>query len=234
MSNLSASCALCPFRPSERVCCKPTGRGPEGCPTLCLSSVQSESSEALKDPSVFEFARQASLQESSAYADRDRGYDFVRGLKPRIAETMEFAKRMNYSRLGLVFCMGLHKEAGIVHRILEKQGFEAVSVICKVGRAAKAKLELSRENQVDIGADMEPQCNPILQAAIVNHEKTDFNVLLGLCVGHDSLFMKHSEAMCTVLAVKDRLLGHNPLAAIYTCDSYSRYLKDPNLLKTKK
>ncbi len=141
---------------------------------------------------------------------------------------------MNYSRLGLVFCMGLHKEAGIVHRILEKQGFEAVSVICKVGRAAKAKLELSRENQVDIGADMEPQCNPILQAAIVNHEKTDFNVLLGLCVGHDSLFMKHSEAMCTVLAVKDRLLGHNPLAAIYTCDSYSRYLKDPNLLKTKK
>jgi uncharacterized metal-binding protein len=38
--------------------------------------------------------------------------------------------------------------------------------------------------------------------------------------------MKYSNAMCTVLAVKDRLMGHNPLGAIYTYDSYSRYLKN--------
>ena len=51
------------------------------------------------------------------------------------------------------------------------------------------------------------------------------NVLLGLCVGHDSLFFKYTEAPCTVLAVKDRLLGHNPLAAVYNVDSYYRCLK---------
>ena len=45
-------------------------------------------------------------------------------------------------------------------------------------------------------------------------------MLLGLCVGHDSLFMKHSVAPVTVLAVKDRVLGHNPLAAIYMADGY--------------
>ena len=56
-------------------------------------------------------------------------------------------------------------------------------------------------------------------------EKTDFNILLGLCVGHDSLFFKYAEAPCTVLAVKDRVFGHNPLAAIYNIDSYYRYLK---------
>ena len=56
------------------------------------------------------------------------------------------------------------------------------------------------------------------------HNETP-NVLLGLCVGHDSLFFKYTEAPCTVLAVKDRLLGHNPMAAVYNVDSYYRCLK---------
>jgi uncharacterized metal-binding protein len=68
-------------------------------------------------------------------------------------------------------------------------------------------------------------CNPILQASILNREQTDFNILLGLCVGHDALFFKYAKAPCTVLAVKDRVFGHNPLAAIYNIDSYYRYLK---------
>jgi uncharacterized metal-binding protein len=58
-----------------------------------------------------------------------------------------------------------------------------------------------------------------------NDEQTEFNIVMGLCVGHDSLFLKYSNAPCTVLAAKDRLLGHNPLAAIYTIDSYYRSLK---------
>lgn len=37
--------------------------------------------------------------------------------------------------------------------------------------------------------------------------------------------LEFAEAPCTVLAVKDRLLGHNPLAAIYNIDSYYRSLK---------
>ena len=36
--------------------------------------------------------------------------------------------------------------------------------------------------------------------------------------------MQYAEAPCTVLAVKDRLLGHNPLAAIYNIDHYYRCL----------
>ncbi|MBW2121998.1 MAG: DUF1847 domain-containing protein, partial [Deltaproteobacteria bacterium] len=54
---------------------------------------------------------------------------------------------------------------------------------------------------------------------------TDFNILLGLCVGHDSLFLKYAEAFSTVLIVKDRVLGHNPAAALYTTDSYYARLK---------
>jgi uncharacterized metal-binding protein len=41
-------------------------------------------------------------------------------------------------------------------------------------------------------------------------------VLLGLCVGDDTLFIKHAKAPVTVLAVKDRVLAHNPLGALYT------------------
>ena len=63
-------------------------------------------------------------------------------------------------------------------------------------------------------------CNPIAQAELFNQQKTDFNIDLGLCVGHDTLFFKYSEAPVTVFAVKDRVLAHNPLGAIYLADSY--------------
>ena len=66
-------------------------------------------------------------------------------------------------------------------------------------------------------------CNPVTQAFVLNHEKCDFNVILGLCVGDDTLFIKHSEAPVTIVAVKDRDLAHNPLGALYTAHSgYSR------------
>ena len=38
-------------------------------------------------------------------------------------------------------------------------------------------------------------------------------VVIGLCVGHDSLFRQHAKAPCTTLAVKDYRSGHNPISA---------------------
>jgi len=72
-------------------------------------------------------------------------------------------------------------------------------------------------------------CNPISQAEVLNAADTDFNILLGLCVGHDSLFLKYSKALVTVFAVKDRVLGHNPLGAIYNYDSYYERFKQDRL-----
>ena len=59
-------------------------------------------------------------------------------------------------------------------------------------------------------------CNPIAQALLLNEVKTEFNIVVGLCVGHDSLFIKYSEAPVTVLIAKDRRLAHNPAAALKT------------------
>jgi len=53
--------------------------------------------------------------------------------------------------------------------------------------------------------------------------------LLGLCVGHDSLFFRYAEAPTTVLAVKDRGTGHNPMAAIYLADSYYIKIRSPGV-----
>ena len=116
------------------------------------------------------------------------------------------------------------KEAAIVADILESKGFEVVSVVCKAGRSSKDLLGLDEKDKIYRDTD-EAMCNPIYQARLMNHEKTEFNVLLGLCVGHDSLFFKYAEAPTTVLAAKDRVTGHNPLAAVYLSDSYYQKIK---------
>ena len=69
-------------------------------------------------------------------------------------------------------------------------------------------------------------CNPILQAKLLNEAKTDLNLVVGLCVGHDSLFYKYSEALTTTVVTKDRVLGHNPAAALYTAESYYKRLME--------
>ena len=152
------------------------------------------------------------------------GYSMVRPAKPRIEEILEFISRMGYKKIGLAFCMGLRKEAAVVEKLFSSRGLEMVSAICKIGAVPKEKLGLKDDEKIAVG-EPEAMCNPILQAEVLNEEKTEFNVLLGLCVGHDSLFLKYGSAPCTVLAVKDRVTGHNPLAALYTLDSYYRALK---------
>lgn len=64
--------------------------------------------------------------------------------------------------------------------------------------------------------DVEATCNPVGQALELARCKCDLNVAVGLCVGHDALFAAHGAAPVTTLVVKDRVLGHNPLAALYT------------------
>jgi uncharacterized metal-binding protein len=146
-------------------------------------------------------------------------------VKPRVQETCEFAQKMGYKKLGIAFCGGLHEEALSLTRILEAQGFEVASVMCKAGGTPKEHIGIKEEEKIGVG-EYESMCSPIAQAMILNEEKTDFNILLGLCVGHDSLFLKYSRAYCTVLVAKDRVLGHNPCVALYTTGSYyARMLK---------
>jgi len=148
---------------------------------------------------------------------------------PRLKDTIEFAKLMGYKKLGIAFCIGLQKEASILSRILEKYGFKVSSVICKTGSIPKTEVGVPEEYQLTsktgyvIGY---VTCNPIGQAMLLNREETDMNIIVGLCVGHDILFTKHSEAPVTTLIAKDRVTGHNPAAALYTYYGDTYFNKD--------
>jgi Uncharacterized metal-binding protein conserved in archaea len=57
-----------------------------------------------------------------------------------------------------------------------------------------------------VPGDRGVSCNPIGQALALQAAGTDLNIAMGLCLGHDLLFARHSHAPVTTLAVKDRLL----------------------------
>ena len=141
----------------------------------------------------------------------------------RIEEIVHFAGRMGYKKIGIATCIGLLNEARIAARVFRKAGFEVYGAACKVGSQMKTSVGLPETCEA-VGAVM---CNPILQAKLLNQARTDLNVVIGLCVGHDSLFYKYSDALVTTLVTKDRVLGHNPAAALYQAHSYySRLLED--------
>lgn len=134
----------------------------------------------------------------------------------RVQEIMEFARKINARKIGIANCIGLINEARIFARILRANGLEVYSVICKVAGKPKSSVGIPAVCE-NIGAAM---CNPILQARLLNNAQTDLNVVIGLCVGHDSLFYKYSDAYVTTLVTKDRVTGNNPAAALYTAQSY--------------
>ena len=117
---------------------------------------------------------------------------------------------MKYKKLGLAFCVGLSEEAKVIEQILSKH-FEVVSVCCKVCGIDKKDFGLQ---QISSQND-EVMCNPAGQAQLLNEAETQLNVICGLCVGHDAIFAKISDAPVTTLIAKDRVLAHNPAAAIY-------------------
>lgn len=142
--------------------------------------------------------------------------------KTRIEEIMEFARKIGAKKLGIATCVGLIRESRTLAAILRANGFEVYGAACKVGSVPKSAVGIDEHSEL-VGKYM---CNPILQAKILNEEKTDLNLVVGLCVGHDSLFYKYSEALVTTVVTKDRVTGHNPAAVLYNAESYYKRLKN--------
>jgi len=143
----------------------------------------------------------------------------------RVKEVIEYSKRMRYRKLGLAFCVALRNEAKALQNMLEASGFNVISISCMAG--APSRDEVGFEKISGLGKTM---CNPLMQAEVLNENGTELNIMAGLCVGHDILFIKHSKAGVTPLVVKDRVLQHNPAAALGTRDSLFRRL----LLRTRR
>lgn len=217
--GLPFTCARC-----NRIVCHSEKHmeGPENCPSRTMQTVFDSVREEYGKPEVDAFARQASIQEFECYMRLPEG---LTPRNPRVEEVVQFAKKMGYKRLGIAFCAGLRNEAQILDEILERRGFEVVSVACQVGGMPKETIGLTQEQKIGGPNAWETMCNPIAQAKLLNEAGTEFNIVVGLCVGHDSLFFKYAEAPTTVLIATDRVFGHNPAAGLYLSNSYYRKLR---------
>lgn len=189
------NCALCAAHACNKM---KLNEAPKDCPSL--DEAMEDILESYNDNENLKIAKAAAQIVEESY-----------GQKTRLEEIMDFAKRCDYQNIGLAFCIGLSNEAKVLSKVLSYNGFTVNSIICKNGGISK--------DFVGIDSSV-PMCNPIGQAKFLNEANTDINILLGLCVGHDSLFIKYSKAPITVFAVKDRVLAHNPLGAIYQAESY--------------
>lgn len=150
----------------------------------------------------------------------------------RVEDTIEFAHHMEYKKLGIACCIGLKREAAVLESILKENGFSVVSAICKTGGVGKEYLGMEEREKIHPG-HFEAMCNPVAQAMLLDNAGSEFNIVLGLCVGHDSLFYKSSKAPVTTIVAKDRVLGHNPIAAIYNHQSYYKKKLRQDHLKKK-
>jgi uncharacterized metal-binding protein len=128
----------------------------------------------------------------------------------RVDEIMEYAKIRGMTRMGIATCYALMHESRLLSNILENNGFDVVSISCLCGEV----------HPQEAGMPGNIFCNPIMQAEVLNPEKTELNLMVGLCVGHDILFLRHCKAETTPLVVKDRALGHNPVMALYLSQGF--------------
>ena len=202
------SCAYCP--PEVRACRvgEQEERGPGFCPSNVDPDGVAQAYDVYANPFVRRVAQESARVESEGYCRWTR-----------VEEICEFAKKMGFRKIGIATCISFVDQALTLSRILESHGFEVASAACKHGGFAKEGIGLADVEKIRPGGH-ESICNPVSQAELLNRAGCEFNVVLGLCVGHDSLFYRFSEGLATTLVAKDRVLAHNPVGALNLADTY--------------
>lgn len=216
MSYETPSCAYCP--PTIRACRhgESETRGPGFCPSKVDDAALDGAATRYEDPFIREVAHASALVESEGYCKWTR-----------VEEIVALAKKLGFKRLGIATCISFVDHARILSAILESHGFEVASAACKSGGVPKEALGVRDDEKIRPGT-YEPMCNPIAQAELLNRAGSEFNIVLGLCVGHDSLFFRHSKGLATTLVAKDRVLAHNPVGALNLADTYYQRVWGPD------
>lgn len=200
MKKKKALCTYC----GKKTCFKgDLSNVPEFCPSINYSNLLDKAKVKLQEPENIKMAQDV--------ARTWKEY----GKLTRVEETIQYARLQGHKKIGLAFCVGLSEEARLFTNVLINEGFDVASACCMCGALSADDVALPEDDKIVPGF-RQPMCNPIGQAAILDEEACDLHVIIGLCVGDDTLFIKHAKAPVTVLAVKDRVLAHNPLGALYT------------------
>jgi uncharacterized metal-binding protein len=124
--------------------------------------------------------------------------------KNRVEEIRNYAKQAGMKRIGIANCVAVQKEANQLKESLSAD-FEVYAVDCKYNKVQSSEF---------LGPDAKGiSCNPAGQANYLEENKTEMNIVMGLCVGHDMVFSAKSKVPTTTLIVKDREHRHNPIAS---------------------
>ena len=208
MTDYQPGCSYCP--PTVRACKvgEQDEKGPGWCPSKVDDEALVEGRAKYDDPFLAKVALEAGKIEAEGYCKWTR-----------VEEICVFCKRMGFKRVGIATCIGFIDQSNTLGQILERHGFEVISACCKSGSVPKEEIGLEDDEKIRPGT-YEPMCNPISQAELLNRAGCEFNIVMALCIGHDSLFFKHSEGLATTLVAKDRVVAHNSAAALYMADSY--------------
>jgi uncharacterized metal-binding protein len=174
-----------------------------GIPNWCMAHKYADVLENTKE----EYSREGTVE---IYKAASKIINNGKGKWTRVQEAIEFAKELQLTRIGLASCAALGRELRMVNELFTGAGFQVTSVLCQVGKVSAESRGIP-ELQGQYGTT----CNPIAQAEILNSAGTELNFLLGLCLGHDILFQRHSKAPVSTLIVKDRITGQNPAMALY-------------------
>jgi uncharacterized metal-binding protein len=176
-----------------------------GKPEYCRAAADTEMLEAL--PETFQNDEVAEYHIAAARLikrQKDAGLFW-----PRIQEGIEYAKELGVKKVGIAICGSMLWQGKELAKLMKYAGLEPCMVNCMAGG-------VSNETTGIPGKWAVPSCNPVVQAKILNKAGTEFNFIYGLCVGHDTLFIQHSEAPVSVLLVKDRVTGNNPGAVLFS------------------
>ena len=216
MEYETPGCAYCP--PTVRACRhgESERRGPGFCPSKMDADSIDRARELYRDPEIQRIAHASALVESEGYCKWTR-----------VEEICAFAKKLGFRKIGIATCFSFVDLARTLSGILESHGFDVASAACKNGGIAKEEIGLRDDEKIRPGS-YEPMCNPISQAELLNSAGCELNIVLGLCVGHDSLFFRHSKGLATTLVAKDRVLAHNPVGALQLADTYFQRVWGPH------
>jgi uncharacterized metal-binding protein len=196
--------------------CRSDDKYPDFCITKKIG--EEKTREVLKD---YEYENIKNIMKTSATVE---GQNYLK--MTRVEETVDFIKRMDYKLVGIATCISMLKETKAFCRVLDSHNIEYRVASCKVGAIDKKEVGIREQDRLRKEEPHESMCNPIMQAKYLEEEGTELNVVIGLCIGHDSLFYMHSKSPVTTLIVKDRVTCHNPAAPLYNLDGiYSKILK---------
>jgi len=124
----------------------------------------------------------------------------------RLKLIKDLALGLEYKSIGLANCVMFTRETKAIEQYLSKD-FTVYKVNCKHNRLTRKALFNNHDTSII--------CNPAGQAAFLNAHKTEMNISIGLCVGHDMIFCHQSHAPVTTIFTKDFTNNNDPSMAIH-------------------